>query len=94
LRVKWSGGGGYTRGTVGYGSDQFTGYTGSSRLDFALTRSLAAYAQYAYYHSEMPTGSDVLTSIPSFSRQMGTVGLSLSLRLINDLRPPKSPTQP
>jgi hypothetical protein len=94
LRVKWSAGGGYSRGTVGFGSDTFAGYTGSSRLDVALTRTLAAYCQYAYYHYDTPAGSSALNLASSFSRQVGSVGLSLSLRLVNDIRPPKSPKQP
>jgi hypothetical protein len=94
LRVKWSAGGGYSHGTVGSGSDTFAGYTGTSRLDIALTRSLAAYAQYAYYHYDMPAGSNVLNLASAFSRQVGSVGLNLTLRLVNDNRPPKSPKQP
>jgi hypothetical protein len=94
LRVKWSASGGYSRGTVGYGSDKFTGASATSRLDIAITRSLAAYAQYGYYHYDMPPGSSAVNLISSFSRQMGTVGLSLSLRLINnDARAPR-PNQP
>jgi hypothetical protein len=94
LRARWSAGGGYTRGTVGFGSDTFAGYTGSSRLNFALTRSLAAFAQYAYYHYDMPAGASQLDLVSSFSRQTGTVGLTLSLRLINDVRAPKPTQQP
>lgn len=93
-RVKWSAGAGYTRGVIGFGSDRFSTYSGTSRLDFALTRALALFGQYAYYHYEVPAGSSALDLVPRFSRQTATVGLSVSLPLVNDVRAPKEPPNP
>jgi hypothetical protein len=90
-RVKWSTGIGYTHGTVGFGSDSFSAYSASTRADWALTRQLSLFTQYAYYHYELPTGSTVLDVIPRFSRQVATVGLSVWVPIINDVRPPKEP---
>jgi hypothetical protein len=90
-RVQWSGGSGYTRGNIGFDSSHFSSYSASSRLDFALTRALALYGQYAYYHYEVPPGSSVLDFVPRFSRQVATVGLSVWVPLVNDVRPPKEP---
>jgi hypothetical protein len=90
-RVKWSMGAGYTRGTVGFGSNDFSVYSGTSRFDLAITRMLALFGQYAYYHYEVPPGSSALNLVPRFSRQVATVGLTVWVPLINDVRAPKQP---
>jgi hypothetical protein len=92
--VKWSNAGGYTRGTVGFGSSPFTSYSVTSRLDFALTRKLALYGQYAFYHYDVPPGSSTLDIVQRFSRHAVTAGLSVWVPLINDVKPPKEPKQP
>ncbi len=88
-RAQWSAGAGYTRGTVGFGPNDFSTYIGTSRLDFALTRKIAVFGQYTYYHHDLPPGSSALDFIPRFSRQVATVGLSLYLPLLN-VRAPES----
>lgn len=93
-RIRWSAGTGYTRGAIGFGSDRFSAYSGTSRLDVALNRKLALYGQYAYYRYQLPQGSSALDLVPRFSRQVATVGLSLSVPLINQVRPPRPPQQP
>src|SRR5207249_1344264 len=92
-RVRWSAGTGYTSGLIGFGSDSFTSYSATSRVDFALTRQLSLYGQYAYFHYEVPPGASALDLVPRFSRQSGSVGLSLSLPLIN-VTAPKEPRKP
>jgi hypothetical protein len=93
-RIKWSAGAGYTRGTVGFGSNDFSTYSGTSRFDLALTRMLGLFGQYAYYHYEVPPGSSALDLVPRFSRQVATVGLTVWVPLIKDVRAPKQPRQP
>jgi hypothetical protein len=89
-RAKWTIGTDYSRGTIGFGSDDFWMVRGSSRLDVALTRRLAVFGQYGYYHYEAPVGSAALDLVPRWSRQVATVGLSLSLPLVNQVRAPNA----
>ena len=88
-RARWSVGGGYQHGTVGFGTDAFNAYNAVTRLDLALTRTLALYTQYGYYHYDVPPGSSALDVVPRLSRQMAMVGMSLSLPLVNRLRAPR-----
>jgi hypothetical protein len=90
-RIKLSAGAGYTHGTIGFDGTDFSTYSGSTRADIALTRRLALFGQYAYYHYEVPPASSVLALVPRFSRQVVTVGLSVWVPLINDVRAPKRP---
>jgi hypothetical protein len=90
-RVKLSAGGGYTHGTIGFDGTEFSSYSGVARADLALTRLLALFGQYAYYHYEVPPASGVLALVPRFSRQVATVGLSVWVPVINDVRAPKRP---
>ena len=93
-RVRWQALGAYSRGTVGFGSEGFTNYLGTSRLSVALTKTLAFYGQYAYFHYDIPPGSSTLYLLPRFSRQAIAVGLSVALPIVNDIRPPKPAPQP
>jgi hypothetical protein len=88
LRTKWSAAGGYTHGSIGFGGSDFTVYSASSRLELALTRSLGLYGQYSYYRYQVPAGSSDLDILTRLSRQTGTVGLTLWVPIINDLRRP------
>ena len=49
----------------------------SSVLSFALTRRLAAFAQYSYYRNHIPAGLTTLAALTNFDRQSASVGLSL-----------------
>jgi hypothetical protein len=49
----------------------------SSVLSFALTRRLAAFAQYSYYRNHIPAGLTTLTALTNFDRQSASVGLTL-----------------
>ena len=90
-RARWSTGVGYTNGTIGFGSDRFHTYTATSRLDFALNRTLAVFGQYGHYQYEVPPGSSTLDLVPHFSRHTAMIGLSAYLPLIRDVRAPKEP---
>ncbi|MGZ8797050.1 MAG: hypothetical protein ACXW2F_06870 [Thermoanaerobaculia bacterium] len=90
-RIKWSAGAGYTHGTIGFDANAFSAYGGTVRADLALTRMLALFGQYAYYHYEVPPGSSVLDLVPRFSRQVATVGLTVWVPLIKDVRAPEQP---
>ena len=90
-RARWSTGVGYTNGTIGFGSDRFHTYSATSRLDLALTRTLAVFGQYGHYHYEVPPGSSTLNLVPRFSRRTAVIGLSVSLPLVHDVRAPKEP---
>jgi hypothetical protein len=75
----------YTAGHVGFsGSDN--GYTTSSAvagLRLAITRNLAAYTQYFYYHYRFDQGVSLPGFLrPSLDRQGVSVGLTASLPLI------------
>ena len=72
-------------------SDRFHTYSATSRLDFALNRTLAIFGQYGHYHYEVPPGSSTLDLVPRFSRQTVVIGLSVYLPLIHDVRAPKEP---
>lgn len=93
-RIKWSAGAGYTHGTIGFAANAFSAYSGTARADLALTRMLALFGQYAYYHYEVPPGSSALDLVPRFSRQVATAGLTVWVPLIKDVRAPKQPRQP
>src|SRR5262249_43220181 len=94
LRVRGFAGGNYTHAGIGFSSNDFNVYSGTSRLDFAPTPTLSVYGQYAYNHYAIPPGSSSIALVPWFSRQVGTVGLSLSLALVNDIKAPKEPPRP
>ncbi len=88
LRTRWSAAGAYTRGAIGFNGSDFTSYSASSRFDFALTRSLGLYGQYAYYRYQIPAGSSDIDILSRLSRQTGTVGLSVWVPIINDAKRP------
>jgi hypothetical protein len=94
LRAKWSAAGGYSRGAIGFDSSRFTSYSGTSRVDLALARKLGLFAQYAYFHYDMPPGASQLAIVPRFSRQTATFGLSLWVPIVNDVKAPKGTQQP
>src|SRR5262249_33864861 len=88
-RLKWSAGAGYTTGTIGFGSSHFTSYSGSAQIDLALTRTLALFGQYRYYHFDVPAGSSVWDLATRISRGSALAGLSVRVPLINDVGSPK-----
>jgi len=93
-RVQWSAMSAYSHGAVGFGGSNFNTATGSTRLDLAVSRTVALYGQYAMYYYEIPPGSSALDVLPRFSREVGTVGLTLRVPLINQMRPPSEPNKP
>lgn len=90
-RVEWTGGVGGGRSQVGFGADRFFTYSGTTRLSAGLTRHLGLYAQYTYYHYELPPGSSVIELLPEMSRQSVSVGLSAWVPIINRMREPRDP---
>jgi hypothetical protein len=90
-RLRWSTDIGYTKGTIGFGSDRFHTYSATSRLDFALNRSLALFGQYGRFNYAIPPGSSTLDLVPRFSRDSVVFGLSAYLPLIHDVRAPREP---
>jgi hypothetical protein len=63
-------------------SPRFDSYSGSARVRRALTRSLAAYLEYLFYHYDFNELADRPVGLPqTFSRNGVRVGLSLWLPL-------------
>ena len=86
LRAKVSAGVVYTRGAVGFEGSTFSTYSASSRLDFALRRSLGLYGQYGYYRYTLPPGASDIPFLLSLARQSVSAGLSVWVPIINEGR--------
>jgi hypothetical protein len=74
----------YVTGTVGLsrGSPRFDTYSASARVRRALTRKLAAYIEYLFYHYEFDEAAARPAGLPrKFDRNGVRVGLSLWLPL-------------
>ena len=57
---------------------QFDTYTGDVTIRFALTRSLAIFAEYLYYYYQFRGRAELLIGMPSgLERNGGRVGLTL-----------------
>jgi hypothetical protein len=90
VRSSWSASLGYTRGTIGFESEPGTRYntiTAGGRVTTSITRLLGVFADYGYYRYDVPAGATVFTSLPKFSRQSVSGGLTVWVPLINDRRP-------
>lgn len=89
-RVKLQSAVGYYRGVLAFSdATRFSTYSGSSRLELALSRRVGLYGQYAYYRYELPVNASGLSFLPRFSRQTVTAGLTLWVPIINDVRSPR-----
>ena len=89
-RLEWTAAVGASRGEVGFeGLGDFVSYTGTSRLSAALTRRLGLYAEYAYYHYDLPPGSTTILLLPQQSRQSVSVGFSAYVPLFTRVREPR-----
>ena len=76
----------YFTGTAGLtrGSPRFSSYSASARLRRALTRTLAAYVEYLFYHYDFDEAAVRPAGVPpQFSRNGVRVGLSLWIPLID-----------
>ena len=90
-QTSWSASLGYTRGTIGFVSGPGTHYnttTAGGRLTRGLTSNLGVFGDYSYYRYDVPAGATVFTSLPKFSRQSVSVGLTVWVPLISDKRAP------
>ena len=89
-RVQLSSGLNYSFGTVGLGgaAPSIRSYTGSTRLQIALSRVVALSASYSYYTFDAPVSA---TTVPGISGQLGRhalmIGLNGWIPFINDMRP-------
>ena len=89
-RLHWSSGVAYSRGTVGFDSDDtFRTYTGTTRLEVGIARPFGVYGQYTYYYYNVPPGSGSAQIVPQFARQAASVGLMVWLPIISDMRSPR-----
>jgi len=91
LRIIWSANLGYTRGTIGFESGPGTHYNTTSaggRLTRGFTSHFGVYSDYSYYRYDVPPGATVFTSLPKFSRQSVSIGLTAWVPLISDRRAP------
>ena len=74
----------YITGTdgLGQGSARFDSYSASARVRRALTRTLAGYVEYLFYHYNFDEAADRPVGLPrKFNRNGVRVGLSLWLPL-------------
>ena len=91
-RVEWSAVVGASRGQVGFESlEDFVSYTGTSRLSAGLTHHLGLYAEYSYYHYDLPPGSTTIVLLPQLSRQSVSVGFSAYVPIFTKVRTPRDP---
>jgi hypothetical protein len=86
-RIAWGNQLSLTRGYIGLSqSRHYDSITGLSGLSYALTRRVAAFAQYAYYKSRLPPGSSPLLVLTNFDRQSVTAGVTLYQPIFNTQR--------
>ena len=86
-RLHWTAGAAFSRGLIGFvGANDFTVYSGTTRIEVAVARRVAVFGQYTYYRYDVPSGSTVLQSAPRLARQAGTVGLAVWVPIINEAR--------
>lgn len=91
-RLQWSAAVGASRGQVGFESrEDFVSYTGTSRLSAGLTHHLGLYAEYSYYHYDLPAGSTTIVLLPQLSRQSVSVGFSAFVPIFTRVRTPRDP---
>jgi hypothetical protein len=87
-RASWSAQFGYARSGIGFGST--AGHSESlfagGGLNAAVTRRIGVFTDYSFYRNEIPTGSTVFATLPKFSRQSVTAGLSIWVPLISEKR--------
>ena len=91
-RLQLSTSAGYSTGQVGLAADRprYGSYTGSGRLTVALSRVLGMYAQYMYYHYDVPPTSSAFGVLPPrLGRQALTLGLNGTLPFMKDTRFPR-----
>ena len=72
------------RGTV-------TEHTALSRLTIGITRRMAVYGQYTYYHHEIPPGLTAFELRSLLASQRVSGGISLWLPLATETRTPRDP---
>jgi hypothetical protein len=89
-RIEWSAAVGASHGEVGFDAPgDFISYSGNSRLSAGITRHLGLYAEYAYYHYDMPRGSTSILLPPQQSRQSISVGVSAYVPMFTRVREPR-----
>lgn len=73
-------------GGARYATTQLT-----SRLNWAITRHLGVFGQYALYYTDLPSGSAIIALPNQVSRQSFTVGIHTWVSLLNKVRAPRDP---
>ncbi len=90
-RLNWTAEAGIGRGSFGFDSNRSYGQSNASvRLEVAVSRKLAWFSQYTYYHDTVPTDI-ALFAFPQFTRHTATTGLSLWIPVVDSMRPPRDP---
>jgi hypothetical protein len=83
---------GYSIGQIGLDAtrSRFTSYTGSGKFVVALSPVVGMYAQYLYYHYDIPPSSSAFGELPPrLGRQALTFGLNGTLPFMKDTRSPR-----
>jgi hypothetical protein len=88
-RIRWNSGVWWTRGEIGVNAGHYTNEWATSTLSFALTRSLAAYAQYSFNHYQTPANSSTIVTLTDFRRHTVSAGVSAWLPIFNTRSTPR-----
>jgi hypothetical protein len=89
-RIRWNSGVWWSRGEIGIDStSHYTNTWANSTLSFALTRSLAAYAQYSFNQYQTPAHSSTIVTLTDFSRHSVSAGVSAWLPIFNTRSTPR-----
>jgi hypothetical protein len=83
-RLEWSTVASYTNGDLGFveQTNTFASYTGSSRLRYGLSRTLAVYTEYVVYRYQFANMASLPVGLPpTINRQGIRAGLTLWLPL-------------
>lgn len=92
-RLQWQADAGGGRGRLGHDDDlnPFNIATATTRLDFAITRRLGTYVQYAFYQYNLPTTVDSVLLWTNYQRNTVIVGLDLWVPIYEQVRAPRGP---
>lgn len=91
-RVEWLASVGGGRGQFGFdASTTFLNAGFVTRTNVAVTRHVALYGQYSFYHYEISTDVPSIGLRPQLDRQAIAVGISVWVPIINQVRAPRDP---
>ena len=69
----------------------FLTYSGDARLTVAATRRFGVFAQYVYYHYQLPADAQGAILLPNLSRQSVSIGVQTWFPIVNREKVPRDP---